>query len=167
MHHTTPSAHACTSPASGVLQALRDGGLDRSRVAVPGLTVRVLVHRSLAGLLLALPCAHEALAAPPVHALHEQVNFHNVRPSAVGAGFVYLTQQPGVNWLGSIVELLSHVPPECRAMAHQQPKKECEQRKKGVLEQFSHDHPVLFNLLAAAVAFVVGFYLTGGFGGGK
>ena len=79
-----------------------------------------------------------------------------------------LLQQPSTNWLGSLVELFSHVPPECRAVPHQQPKKECEQRKKGVLEQFSHDHPVLFNLLAAAVAFVAGFYLTGGFtGGGK
>ena len=165
---TQTSAHVCTSPALGVVQALSHSGLDGSGIRVKRAARVAALQRLGAGLLLALPCSQEALAAPEVHALHQQVNGRHIRRLAAPTGAGVLPQQPGTNWLGSIVELFSHVPPECRAMAHQQPKKECEQRKKGVLEQFSHDHPVLFNLLAAAVAFVAGFYLTGGFtGGGK
>ena len=155
------------SPPSGVSQALTHSRLDGRGVGVIRLPQRIACQRALAGLLLALPCGHKALAAPKVDALHQQVNLHNVRPLAVGAGLVHLTQQPGTDWISRVVEFLSAVPPQCRAMADKKPDQECQQRKKGVLEQLKHDHPVLFNLAVAAATFVLGFYITGGFGGGK
>ena len=163
-----PGTAAAASPPPGVRQALTHRSHDGRSLAVLGLPVRVFVHRVLAGLLLALPCSHEALALPAVQPLHQAVNLDNVRPGAVAAGGGVLSQQPGTDWISRLVEFLAQVPPQCRAVANQQPDQECQQRKKGVLEQLKHDHPVLFNLAVAAATFVLGFYITGGFtGGGK
>ena len=168
MHTPSPSAHACISPAPGIRQALTHGGLDSLCVPIERAARSISLQGLCAGLLLALPCSQKALAAPEVHALHQQVYGHHIGRLAAPAGLVVLAQQPGTDWISRVVEFLSHVPPQCRAVAHQQPDEECQKRKKGVLEQLKHDHPVLFNLAVAAATFVLGFYITGGFtGGGK
>lgn len=173
MHTPSPSAHACTAssqrlPAPRVPKAIAHSRDDRLGVGVIGAPHSIALQGLCAGLLLALPCGQKALAAPEVHALHQQVYGHHIGRLAAPAGLVVLAQQPGTDWISRVVEFLSHVPPQCRAVAHQQPDEECQKRKKGVLEQLKHDHPVLFNLAVAAATFVLGFYITGGFtGGGK
>ncbi|WP_146187914.1 hypothetical protein [Acidovorax sp. CF316] len=160
-------ADVCTSPPPGIGQASLQRGFDLRCVTVQGLTPGILVQCVLAGLLLALPCGPKAFAAPPVHALHQLIDLSPPRPAAHHVWSGAFLQQPSTDWVSRIVELLSPVPPKCRAVADKQPSQKCEERKKGTLEQLKHDHPLLFNLALACAAFVLGFYLTGGFGGEK
>lgn len=167
MPHPSPSAHACTSSAPGVSQAFKYSGHDGLGVCIRNLP-KTICKAVIPGLLLAMPCSPEALAVPHVHALHQSVQVSTTGPSPVGVGAQSFSQKPSTDWLSRLVEFFSPIPPQCRVVTSQQAKKECEQRDKGTLEQFKHEHPVLFNLVVAAATFLLGFYLTGGFSrGGK
>lgn len=86
---------------------------------------------------------------------------------AVGAGAFGLSQSPRPDWITRLVEFLSAVPPECRAMAQQNTQQKCQQRQRGVLERFKDRHPVAFNLVVMGITLLAGFYIGGGFQGGK
>lgn len=151
----------------GVLQTLRNCGLYCRRVHVVRYTHRRLAQRCIAGVLLALPCAHEALALPLAQPLGQLVYSSHTGHTSEGRGTALLAQQPGADGLSRIVEFLTPVPPKCGAVPDQKADKECEKRDKGVLEKFKHDHPVVSNLIVAGLTFLGGFYIGGGFQGGK
>lgn len=170
MHPTNPAcAHVCTTALAPFSQpqALTQRRFNTRRVTVKNLPALALVGRALALVALALPCGQKALAVPAPQAADKLVHLSAAGPFTVGAGLVQLNDEPGTHWLGSVVEFFTPVPPQSGAVAQQQAQRESEQRDRGVLEQFKHRHPVLFNLAFAAIAFLAGFYITGGFGGGK
>ena len=169
MHPTPPSADVCT-PALAPFsqpQALTQCRFNTRRVTVKNLPAGILVCRALALVVLALPCGQKAVAMPAPQAADKLVHLSAAGPFTVGAGLVQLSDEPGTHWLGSIVEFFAPVPPQSGAVAQQQAQRESEQRDRGVLEQFKHRHPVLFNLTIAALTLLAGFYIGGGFGGGK
>ena len=163
----SPATQATTLPAPRVAQAFAHRGAHGLRVAKLRTTRGAALQRLFAGLLLALPCSHEALAAPQGHALLHPVDGYQVRHAGAPVGRGLLAQQPGADWISRLVEFLSLVPPQCRAVAQQNAQQECGKRDKGVLERLKHDHPVLFNLAVAGATLLAGFYIGGGFGGGK
>lgn len=169
MHPTPPSADVCT-PALAPFsqpQALTQRGFNTRRVAVKNLPAGILVCRALALVILALPCSQKALAVPAPQAADKLVHLSASGPFTVGAGLVQLSDEPGTHWLGSIVEFFAPVAPQSGAVAQQQAQQERNDRNSGVLEKFKHRHPVLFNLAIAALTLLAGFYIGGGFGGGK
>lgn len=115
----------------------------------------------------ALPSRAEAAPLPPRQAVLELVDLDSAGPGAIRTGSINLAEQPGSNWLTRLVEFFTPVSPKCGAMPQQQAHQKCEQRERGVLENFKRDHPVAFNLLVSALTLLVGFYIGGGFGGGK
>lgn len=161
------TAPVMLSAPLGKSQAVAQGRLDSSRVSVKGLPNSVLLCRFLALIILALPCSQKALALQGTQAAGEVVYIGSTGALAIGAGATKLSQQPSTDWLGGIVQFFAPIPPQGGAVAQQQAQQERNDRHSGVLEQFKHRHPVLFNLAFAAIAFLAGFYITGGFGGGK
>jgi hypothetical protein len=161
---TAPALH---SAPFGESQAVAQCHLHSGRVSVKGLPNSVLLCRVLALIILALPCGQKALALQGTQAAGEVVYISSARALAIGAGATKLGQQPSADWLGGIVQFFTPIAPQGGAVAQQQAQQERNDRHSGVLQQFKHRHPVLFNLAFAAIAFLAGFYITGGFGGGK
>ena len=169
------SAHVCTrirllaarSSPGCVLQA-GTGVLPNPVRALKVRTARnIALQAALACLLLPFPCSQEAFAAPPGHALSQEIKGSHAGHLGSPTWVLSLVQQPGTDWLSRIVELFSPVPRKCRVMAEQHTQEECEKRNSGVLKKLKHDHPVIFNLAVAVATLMVGFYLGGGFQGGK
>lgn len=162
----TPAAGSGQSPGFQQPGQLGRGALHILRRGVAHLT-KVVAQLCLAGTLVGLSSSVNAAPVPAAGALLDQIPSGQTGPAAVSVGADSLGQGPRADWITGLVEFLSAVPPECRTVPNKQPKKECEQRERGMLERFKESHPVAFNLVVMAITLLAGFYIGGGFQGGK
>lgn len=154
-----------TPPGEG--QHIRPGAAHSRRVGIGRLPHRILLVVLPGYLFSPLPALAQGAASAGAQTLLQPVQLDQAGLRTVNAGGAALGQQPRADWLTGLVEFLSAVPPECRAVPGQHPKQECQQRERGVLERFKERHPVAFNLVVAGLTLLAGFYVGGGFQGGR
>ena len=154
-----------TPPHKG--QQSRPGATHRRRVLVKHLSHRVAALLLFGQLLSAAPGLAHGAGAVGAQAVLHAVDLNQAGRGAVSAGALTLSQQPRPDWITGLVEFFSAVPPECSAVSKQNTQQKCQQRQRGVLERFKDLHPVAFNLVVMGITLLAGFYIGGGFQGGK
>lgn len=148
-------------------QHSRPGAAHQSRVGIHHLPQRIGAGLLFGNLLCMAPGLAHGAGTASAQALLQPIALNQAQPLAVGTGVGALGQQPRPDWITGLVEFFSAVPPECRSVSQENTQQKCQERERGVLERFKESHPVAFNLLVAAVTLLAGFYIGGGFKGGR
>ncbi len=133
------------------------------RVSIRSLARAVRPYLLAVALAVGLASPLNAQPQAPAGALLQAVPLDRAGHGPVRAGASDLGQSPRPDWITSLVELFSAVPPECSAVSKQNTQQKCQQRERGVLENFKEQHPVAFNLLVAGLTLLAGFWIGGGF----